>query len=60
MNSSQFELLSKYYSNDQIKVDKLNGVPIPVVARSLAWVCRRLLAGIAGSNRAGGMDICLL
>jgi hypothetical protein len=25
--------------------------PIPVTARSKAWVCRRLLAAIAGSNR---------
>ena len=34
--------------------------PIPVAARSKAWVCGRWLAGIAGSNRAGGMDVCLL
>jgi len=26
--------------------------PIPVAARSKAWVCGRLLAGIAGSNPA--------
>jgi len=26
---------------------------IPVAARSKAWVCGRLLAGIAGSNPAG-------
>jgi hypothetical protein len=31
-----------------------------VAARSKAWVCGRSLAGIAGSNRAGGMDVCLL
>ena len=24
-----------------------------------AWVCRRLLAGIVGSNPVGGMDVCL-
>jgi hypothetical protein len=35
-------------------------VPIPVVAQSKAWVCGRSLAGIAGSNPAGGMDVCLL
>jgi hypothetical protein len=34
--------------------------PIPVAARSTAWVCGRSLAGIAGSNAAEGMDICLL
>jgi hypothetical protein len=31
-----------------------------VTARSQAWVCGRSLAGIAGSNPAGVMDICLL
>ena len=25
-----------------------------------AWVCDRLLAGIASSNPAGGMDVCLV
>jgi hypothetical protein len=35
-------------------------VPIPVAAQSNAWVCGRSLAGIAGSNPTGGMDICLL
>jgi hypothetical protein len=34
-------------------------MPIPVATRSKAWVCGRLLAGIAGSNPSGGMDICL-
>jgi hypothetical protein len=35
-------------------------LPIPVALRSNAWVCGLLLAGIAGSNFAKGMDICLL
>jgi hypothetical protein len=35
-------------------------MPIPVAARSKAWVCGRWLAGIAGSNLAGSMDICPL
>jgi hypothetical protein len=34
--------------------------PIPVAARSKAWVCGRSFAGIAGSNPTGGMDVCLL
>jgi len=34
--------------------------PILVAARSKAWVCGPSLAGIAGSNPAGGMDACLL
>jgi hypothetical protein len=33
---------------------------IPVAALSKALVCGRLVAGIAGSNPAKGMDICLL
>ena len=33
---------------------------IPVAAWSKAWVCGRSLAGNAGSNLAGGMDVCLL
>jgi hypothetical protein len=31
-----------------------------VVAHYKAWVCGRSLAGIAGSNPVGGMDVCLL
>ena len=33
---------------------------IPVAARSKAPVCGRSLTGIAGSNPAGGMDVCFL
>jgi hypothetical protein len=29
-----------------------------VAERSNAWVCSRSPAGIAGSNPAGGMDVC--
>jgi hypothetical protein len=32
--------------------------PIPVAARSKAWVFGRWLAGIVGSNPARGMDVC--
>jgi len=32
--------------------------PIPVAVRSKAWVCGSSLAGTAGSNLAGGMDVC--
>jgi hypothetical protein len=35
-------------------------VPIPVAARSKAWVYGRSLAGIAGSTSAEGIDICLM
>jgi len=39
---------------------KRNEQPIPVAAPSKAWVWSRSLAGIVGSNPAGGMDVCLL
>jgi hypothetical protein len=32
-------------------------MPVPVAARFKAWVCDRSLAGISGSNPAGGMDV---
>ena len=35
-------------------------MPIPVAARSKAWVCGSLLAGTAASNPAGGIGVCLL
>jgi hypothetical protein len=31
-----------------------------VASWSKAWVCGRSLAGIAGSNLTGDMDVCLL
>jgi len=37
-----------------------NKRPIPVAAPSKAWVCGCSLAGIAGSNPSGIMDVCLL
>jgi hypothetical protein len=35
-------------------------LPIPMATRSKAWVCGRLLAGIAGSNSIGDIDVSLL
>jgi hypothetical protein len=35
-------------------------LPIPVTAWSKAWDWGRLLAGIVGSNPAGGMECCVL
>jgi hypothetical protein len=37
-----------------------NYQPIPVAARSKAWVCGRSLAGIAGSNPAGDKEVFVL
>ena len=33
---------------------------ILIAGRSMAWVCGSSLAGIAGSNPARGMDVCLV
>ena len=35
-------------------------LPIPLSVLSKAQVCRRLITGIAGSNPAERMDVCLL
>jgi hypothetical protein len=35
-------------------------MPISVATRAKGWVCGRSIAGIEGSNPAGGMDVCLL
>jgi hypothetical protein len=34
-------------------------LPIPLAARSKAWVCGFSLAGTVGSNPGGDMDVCL-
>ena len=34
--------------------------PVLVAQQSQARICGRTLAGIAGSNPAGGMDVCVL
>jgi hypothetical protein len=38
----------------------MDSVSILVAVRSKTWVFGRSLAGIVGSNPAGGMDVCLL
>ena len=35
-------------------------LPFLVAARSKVWFCGPSLAGIAGANPVGGMDVCLL
>jgi hypothetical protein len=49
-----------YYYYYYYYVGNYNYGPIQVAVRSKANVCGCSLAGIAGSNLAGGMDICLL
>jgi hypothetical protein len=51
-------LLVRMYLSNNSKV--ITMVPISVAARSKTWVYGRLLSGIAGSNPAGDMDVCLL
>jgi hypothetical protein len=46
--------------NLRIEITYVSKLPIPVAAQSKAWVCGLSLAGRAGSNPAGGMDVCLL
>jgi hypothetical protein len=44
----------------KLKLNIKDKYSIPVAARSKAWVCGRLVDGIAGSNPARSMDVCLL
>jgi hypothetical protein len=48
------------YAPLQINLKLTMGWLILVTARSKAWIYGCLYAGIAGSNPAGGVDICLL
>jgi hypothetical protein len=48
--------LIKHRKNLHLTLSK----PIPVAARSKAWVCGLSLVGISGSNPAGGMVVSLL
>jgi len=38
-------------------MDNIQILPVSVAARSKAWVCGCLHAGISGSSPAGGMDV---
>jgi len=55
-NSHFYAISTTIHDKTYLDMEK----PIPVSARTKAWVCGRSLAGIAGSNRTGGMNICLL
>jgi hypothetical protein len=43
-----------------LDVPGIESLPIPVAERSKARFCGRTLAGIAGFNPAGGMDVCVV
>jgi hypothetical protein len=47
-------------SHCALRIIKPTALPIPVAARSKTWVCGCSLAGIVGSNPAGGIYVCLL
>ena len=49
-----------YALSDLVQIWQYSSWPTPVAARSKAWVCSSLLVGIAGSNPAEGMDVCLV
>ena len=38
----------------------IESLPIPLAERVKARVCGRSLAGVEGSNPAGGMDVCVV
>ena len=44
---------------DSFSTVNSESTPIPMAARSNEWVCGVWLAGIAGSNPTGGIDISL-
>jgi hypothetical protein len=43
-----------------LRAVRVHSMPMPVAARSKARFCGNLLAGIASSNHARGMDVYLL
>ena len=57
---SELRTSAKGFSENWIFCCIKRDVPVPVARRSKAWVCGRSFAGIAGSNLASSMDICLL
>ena len=59
-DSRRTEMFSLFVIVDRLWVSYQFGWPVPVAARSKAWVCGRSLAGITGSNPARGTDVCLL
>ena len=46
------------YTSEKFTKNRKSYTPFSVAERSKAWVCSRSPAGIAGSNPAGGMDVC--
>jgi hypothetical protein len=59
-DSGRMDKFSLFVILDKLGASNSSGWPIPVAARSKVRVCGRSLAGIADSNTAVGMDVCLL
>ena len=62
LNVQQYVTLTRTWKNmmSLYHIDKyIRTAPIPVAARSKAWVCGRSHDGFADSNPAGNMDVCL-
>ena len=52
--------MNSYALGGDLKNLTIEDNPIPVPAGSKAWICHRLIAGIAGSNPAEGMGVRML
>ena len=52
-------IIARVSNYRNIKTNFLSTFYLLLAASSKAWVCSHSSAGIAGSNRAGSMDICL-
>jgi hypothetical protein len=61
MCESPFNTIGERHGDGMVCVNQpiSSQVPIPVAARSEAWIRGRVLAGIAGSIPTGVMDVCL-
>jgi len=53
-------IANKMHIANTMHIATLDSLPVAVTVRSMVWDCDRSIAGIAGSNFAEGMDVCLL
>ena len=54
------DLMGGFFLRNAIFINYKHKQPVPVAARSKAYVCGRFPAEIVGSNPTGGTDVCLL
>jgi hypothetical protein len=60
IDKTEFCDLPSFVFNFSDFAERITNCLIPMAARPKAPVCDRSLARIAGSNTAGGMDVCTL